>query len=178
MNAEPKTTTTTESEPTAALTTVPMWLMGLLFLLLFLGGWYFDVQRRLVQRAGLWAVRFQAADLERFQPPAADEHPLCSRGVATVYRHDVRAVSSGDGSWFGGSGCAAACRFGMGFGRGAASHHSYRAEWIGRADHRLWPAIRYGRDDTVAGCFIRRGHRGGAWFISARTRNGSTTPRR
>lgn len=44
MKVEPKSTVTTESEPTSVLEPVPMWLMGLLFVLLFLGAWYFDLR--------------------------------------------------------------------------------------------------------------------------------------
>ena len=82
MNAEPKTnTTTTEAEPTSALTAVPMWLMGLLFVLLFLGAWYFDVRGGWFD-AKVYGPYNSSADLARFQPPAADEHPLFSRGRA------------------------------------------------------------------------------------------------
>lgn len=63
---------TTEAEPTAAPTTVPMWLIVATFVLLFLGAWYFDL------RGGWFAPKVYApyvslANLEQFQPPKSGE---------------------------------------------------------------------------------------------------------
>lgn len=45
MNAEPKNfSALAEVEPTSAPTTVPMWLMAAMLILLFLGAWYFDAR--------------------------------------------------------------------------------------------------------------------------------------
>jgi mono/diheme cytochrome c family protein len=61
-----------EAEPTSAPTTVPMWLIVVMLLLLFLGAWYFDA------RGGWFAPKVYAPyvsipDLERFQPPKSGE---------------------------------------------------------------------------------------------------------
>jgi len=67
MNAELKTTSTIESEPTSTLTTLPMWLVVLMLLLLFWGAMSFD-------RRGGWfepkvyGPYVSVPDLERFQP--------------------------------------------------------------------------------------------------------------
>jgi len=67
MNAEPKTTNSAGSEPTSALTTLPIWLVVLMLLLLFWAGVSFD-------RHGGWfeskvySPYVSLADVERFQP--------------------------------------------------------------------------------------------------------------
>ena len=44
MNADPNNwSAAPEAEPTAATTTVPMWLIAFLLVLLFLGAWVFDL---------------------------------------------------------------------------------------------------------------------------------------
>ncbi len=69
MNAEPNQPSRVlpETEPTFAATTVPMWLIATMLVLLFLGAWYFDT------RGGWFEARVYTpfrslADVERFQP--------------------------------------------------------------------------------------------------------------
>lgn len=69
MNAEPNQTSSVrpETEPTSAATTVPMWLIAAMLVMLFLGAWYFDA------RGGWFAARVyepyrSLTDVERFQP--------------------------------------------------------------------------------------------------------------
>ena len=56
-----------ESEPTSAVTTVPMWLIAGMLVLLFLGAWYFDARGGWFE-AKVYAPYHSLADVERFQP--------------------------------------------------------------------------------------------------------------
>ena len=69
MNADPKkiSTTTTEAEPTAAQTPMPVWPMALLLSLLFLGAWYFDLYGGWFE-AKVYAPYRSLPDVQRFQP--------------------------------------------------------------------------------------------------------------
>jgi len=69
MNAEPNQPSRVlpETEPASAATTVPMWLIAAMLVLLFLGAWYFDA------RGGWFEARVyepyrSLTDVERFQP--------------------------------------------------------------------------------------------------------------
>lgn len=73
MNAEPKHLhPATETEPTTTALTVPMWLMGGMLLLLFLGAWYFDTRGGWFQPK-VYEPFVSIPDLERFQPPKSGE---------------------------------------------------------------------------------------------------------
>ena len=61
-----------ENEPTSAVTTVPMWLIGGMLTLLFLGAWYFDARGGWFE-AKVYAPYHSVADVERFQPRSGDE---------------------------------------------------------------------------------------------------------
>lgn len=70
---------TVEAEPTVATATPPLWLIALLFVMFFCAAWSFD------QRSGWFSRQVYGpyASLEavqQFQPPAADEDPLYARG--------------------------------------------------------------------------------------------------
>lgn len=68
MNADPKKSSfPTEAEPQAAMTPMPVWPMALLFALLFLGGWYFDIYGGWFE-AKVYAPYRSVADVQRFQP--------------------------------------------------------------------------------------------------------------
>jgi mono/diheme cytochrome c family protein len=69
MNADPKKSSgpTSEAEPTAALTPMPVWPMALLLALLFLGGWYFDIYGGWFD-AKVYTPYRSVADVQRFQP--------------------------------------------------------------------------------------------------------------
>lgn len=61
-----------EAEPTSAATTVPLWLIAAMLMLLFLGAWYFDA------RGGWFEVKVYAPyhsvpDVERFQPRSGSD---------------------------------------------------------------------------------------------------------
>ena len=62
----------TETEPTTTALTVPMWLMGGMLVLLFLGAWYFDVRGGWFQPK-VYEPFVSIPDLERFQPPKSGE---------------------------------------------------------------------------------------------------------
>ncbi|MGC3957865.1 MAG: c-type cytochrome [Verrucomicrobiota bacterium] len=68
MNADPKKNSpTSEAEPTAAMTPMPVWPMALMLALLFLGGWYFDIYGGWFE-AKVYAPYRSVADVQRFQP--------------------------------------------------------------------------------------------------------------
>jgi mono/diheme cytochrome c family protein len=69
MNADPKkiSTATTEAEPTAAQTPMPVWPMALMLSLLFLGAWYFDLYGGWFE-AKVYAPYRSVPDVQRFQP--------------------------------------------------------------------------------------------------------------
>ena len=64
-----------DAEPTSAATTVPMWLIAALLVLLFLGAWYFDARGGWFE-AKVYAPYHSMADLERFQPRSGEEAVL------------------------------------------------------------------------------------------------------
>ncbi len=69
MNADPKQScsVTNEAEPTAAMTAMPVWLVALMFSLLFLGAWYFDLYGGWFE-AKVYAPYSSVADVQRYQP--------------------------------------------------------------------------------------------------------------
>src|SRR5436190_1373319 len=74
MNAAPNQPgrVPSESEPTSAVTTVPMWLIAGTLVLLFLGAWYFDARGGWFE-AKVYAPYHSLADVERFQPRSGDD---------------------------------------------------------------------------------------------------------
>lgn len=81
MNADPKQscTLTTEAEPTAAMTAMPVWILGLMFTLLFLGAWYFDLYGGWFE-AKVYAPYSSVADVQRFQPKKGGIADTLARG--------------------------------------------------------------------------------------------------
>lgn len=69
MNADPKKSSvpTTEAEPTAVMTPMPVWPFGLMLSLLFLGAWYFDLYGGWFEPK-VYAPYTSVADVQRFQP--------------------------------------------------------------------------------------------------------------
>jgi mono/diheme cytochrome c family protein len=61
-----------ETEPTSTATTVPMWLIAAMLILLFLGAWYFDARGGWFE-AKVYAPYHSVADVERFQPRKGDD---------------------------------------------------------------------------------------------------------
>lgn len=75
MNAQPQTTCPSpEVEPTAAGTTVPLWLIVLLLVLLFFGAWGFDLRGGWFEPK-VYGPYASLADVERFHPPPSDGPP-------------------------------------------------------------------------------------------------------
>jgi len=68
-----------ETGTTPGGSTVPMWLFGLMFCLLFLAAWTFDLRGGWFE-AKVYAPYNSLADVQRFQPPPTDEDPLFGRG--------------------------------------------------------------------------------------------------
>ncbi len=64
-----------EAEPTSAGTTVPMWLIAGMLVLLFLGAWYFDARGGWFE-AKVYAPYHSLADVERFQPRSGGDAVL------------------------------------------------------------------------------------------------------
>ena len=71
MSDEPKTPTL-DAEPSADLTTVPVWLFGLMLVLLFWGGMTFDQQGGWFNRQ-VYAPYHSEAELAFYQPPKAGD---------------------------------------------------------------------------------------------------------
>lgn len=69
MNADPKTTTPAGSEPASTLTTLPIWLVVLMLLLLFWGAVYFDKHGGWFQ-SEVYTPYVSIPDLDRYQPRA------------------------------------------------------------------------------------------------------------
>jgi len=68
MNADPKKNLpTTEAEPTAVMSPMPVWPMAVMLILLFLGGWYFDLYGGWFE-AKVYAPYHSVADVQRYQP--------------------------------------------------------------------------------------------------------------
>jgi mono/diheme cytochrome c family protein len=74
MNAEPNQPSRVlpETEPASAATTVPMWLIAAMLVLLFLGAWYFDARGGWFE-AKVYTPFRSLADVERFQPRSGDD---------------------------------------------------------------------------------------------------------
>lgn len=81
MNADPKQSSSiaAEAEPTAAMTPMPVWILGLMFTLLFLGAWYFDLYGGWFE-AKVYAPYSSVADLQRFQPKKGGIADTLARG--------------------------------------------------------------------------------------------------
>lgn len=81
MNADPKPSSAvaTEAEPTAAMTPMPVWILGLMFTLLFLGAWYFDLYGGWFE-AKVYAPYSSVADVQRFQPKKGGIADTLARG--------------------------------------------------------------------------------------------------
>lgn len=81
MNADPKqsSATTTEAEPTADMSPMPVWLLGLMFTLLFLGAWYFDLYGGWFEPK-VYAPYASVADVQRFQPKKGGIADTLARG--------------------------------------------------------------------------------------------------
>jgi mono/diheme cytochrome c family protein len=69
MNPEPTSPLPTrpDSEPAASMTPMPVWLLGLMLSLLFLGAWYFDLYGGWF-KPQVYGPYASLAELERFQP--------------------------------------------------------------------------------------------------------------
>ncbi len=63
---------TAETEPTAAPTTVPMWLIVATLVLFFLSAWYFDLRGGWFEPK-VYAPYVSMANLDQFQPPKSGE---------------------------------------------------------------------------------------------------------
>jgi len=80
MNAEPKSShPTNETEPTADMTPMPVWILGLMFTLLFLGAWYFDLYGGWFEPK-VYAPYASVADVQRFQPRKGGIDDVLARG--------------------------------------------------------------------------------------------------
>lgn len=81
MNADPKPSSSiaTEAEPTATMTPMPVWILGLMFTLLFLGAWYFDLYGGWFE-AKVYAPYSSVADVQRFQPKKGGIADTLARG--------------------------------------------------------------------------------------------------
>lgn len=81
MNADPKNPSAPlEVEPSASDTTVPMWLIVLLMVLLFFGAWVFDLRGGWFEPK-VYAPYASVAQVERMQP-IFDVNPAVFRGEA------------------------------------------------------------------------------------------------
>lgn len=82
MNVEPNQPgrVLPEAEPTSLATTVPMWLMAAMLVLLFLGAWYFDARGGWFE-AKVYEPYRSLTDVERFQPRSGGDAVLL-RGKA------------------------------------------------------------------------------------------------
>jgi mono/diheme cytochrome c family protein len=80
MNADPKPSSSpNEAEPTATATAMPVWLLGLLFSLLFLGAWYFDLYGGWFE-AKVYAPYHSVAEVQRYQPKTGGIADTLARG--------------------------------------------------------------------------------------------------
>ena len=81
MNADPKQScsVTTEAEPTAAMTAMPVWLVALMVTLLFLSAWYFDLYGGWFEPK-VYAPYASVADVQRFQPKTGGIADTIARG--------------------------------------------------------------------------------------------------
>jgi len=80
MNADPKSTAlSSDVEPTATMTPMPIWHMALLFTLLFLGSWYFDLYGGWFD-AKVYAPYVSVADVQRYQPNTDPDAAFIAQG--------------------------------------------------------------------------------------------------
>lgn len=81
MNADPKQSCSVanEAEPTATMTPMPVWILGLMFTLLFLGAWYFDLYGGWFEPK-VYAPYSSVADVQRFQPKKGGIEDTLARG--------------------------------------------------------------------------------------------------
>lgn len=81
MNADPKPSCSvaTEAEPKADMTPMPVWILGLMFTLLFLGAWYFDLYGGWFEPK-VYAPYSSVADVQRFQPKKGGIIDTLARG--------------------------------------------------------------------------------------------------
>ena len=81
MNADPKQScsVTTEAEPTAAMTAMPVWLVALMVTLLFLSAWYFDLYGGWFEPK-VFSPYVSVADVQRFQPKTGGIAETVARG--------------------------------------------------------------------------------------------------
>jgi mono/diheme cytochrome c family protein len=81
MNADPKSSCseTTEGEPTATMTPMPVWLVALMVSLLFLSAWYFDLYGGWFE-SKVFSPYVSVADVQRFQPKTGGIADTVARG--------------------------------------------------------------------------------------------------
>ncbi len=81
MNSDPQhpTSTPAETEPTATMTPMPMWLVAALFVFLFLGAWYFDLYGGWFEPR-VYAPYSSVGDLQRLQPKTGGIEDIAARG--------------------------------------------------------------------------------------------------
>jgi len=81
MNPDPKQTcsVSTDAEPRAEMTPMPVWPMALMLTLLFLGAWYFDLYGGWFEPK-VYAPYTSVADLQRFQPKKGGIADTLARG--------------------------------------------------------------------------------------------------
>lgn len=95
MNADPNNCCDPpEAEPTSTPTTVPMWLIAGMLLLLFVGAWYFDARGGWFQPK-VYGPFVSLAEVERFQP-SKDFDPAIFRGKA-VFQKACEVCHNADG---------------------------------------------------------------------------------
>jgi mono/diheme cytochrome c family protein len=81
MNPDPKQScsVTTDAEPKAEMTPMPVWPMALMLTLLFLGAWYFDLYGGWFEPK-VYAPYTSVADVQRFQPKKGGIADTLARG--------------------------------------------------------------------------------------------------
>jgi mono/diheme cytochrome c family protein len=96
MNAEPNQPgcVLPETEPTSAATTVPMWLIAAMLVLLFLGAWYFDARGGWFE-AKVYEPYRSLTDVERFQPRSGGD-AVVMRGKV-LYEQNCALCHNPDG---------------------------------------------------------------------------------
>lgn len=81
MNADPKSSylSSTEAEPTAVFTPMPVWLVAVMLALLFLSAWYFDFLGGWFEPK-VYAPYHSLADLQRYQPNSDPDAAYLAQG--------------------------------------------------------------------------------------------------
>jgi mono/diheme cytochrome c family protein len=97
MNADPKQScsVTTEAEPTATMTPMPVWLVSLMVTLLFLSAWYFDLYGGWFEPK-VYAPYRSIAHVDGLQPPKSGEE-WRSRGKV-LYESNCALCHNPDGA--------------------------------------------------------------------------------